>query len=169
MDARWIERIVVRELSLIKRELDAYPADGDLWKELPGVTNSAGTLVLHLCGNLQHFIGAEIGQTGYVRQRDLEFSRRGVSRADLQAELDRAIGAVSRTLGTGRRLDETTRMSVVGGKFTVDLGDWMIHLVSHLAYHMGQIDYHRRVVTGQATSLDPVAIGALASAEKTPG
>jgi len=165
MESRWFERIIVRELSLLKRELEAYPAEADIWKELPGITNSAGTLALHLAGNLQHFIGAELGGTGYVRQRDLEFSRRGVSRAELIAELDRAVAAVERTLGSGRSFEWSARSSVVGGKYTVELGDWLIHLVSHLGYHVGQVDYHRRMVTGQAAGLDAVAIGSLASAK----
>jgi hypothetical protein len=165
MESRWFERIIVRELALLQRELDAYPTEADIWKELPGINNSAGTLVLHLAGNLQHFIGAELGGTGYVRQRDLEFSRRGVSRADLQAELDRAIAAVERTLGSDRLFDWSKRSPVVGGKYTVELGDWLVHLVSHVDYHVGQVDYHRRMVTGQTTGLDPVAIGSLASAK----
>jgi hypothetical protein len=165
MESRWFERIIVRELSLLKRELEAYPAEADIWKELPGITNSAGTLALHLAGNLQHFIGAELGGTGYVRQRDLEFSRRGVSRAELLAELDRAVAAVERTLGSGRSFEWSARSSVAGGKYTVELGDWLIHLVSHLGYHVGQVDYHRRMATGQAAGLDAVAIGSLASAK----
>jgi hypothetical protein len=164
MESRWFARIIVRELALLTRELEAYPTEADIWKELPGITNSAGTLVLHLAGNLQHFIGAELGGTGYVRQRDLEFSRRGVSRAELKAELERATAAVERTLGSDRAFDWTARSSVAGGKYTVQLGDWLLQLVSHLGYHVGQVDYHRRMVTGQAASLDPVAIGGLASA-----
>ena len=164
MESRWFARIIIRELGLLTRELEAYPTEADIWTELPGITNSTGTLVLHLAGNLQHFIGAELGGTGYVRQRDLEFSRRGVSRAELKAELDRATAAVERTLGSGRAFDWTARSSVAGGKYTVQLGDWLLQLVSHLGYHVGQVDYHRRMVTGQATSLDPVAVGALASA-----
>ncbi len=165
MQSRWFERIIVRDLMLVKRELEAYPTDADVWKELPGVPNTAGTLALHLAGNLQHFLGAELGGTGYVRQRDLEFSRRGVSRADLVAELDRAIAAVERTLGGNRTFEWSARSPVMGGKYTVELGDWLLHLVSHLDYHVGQIDYHRRMVTGQTASLDPVAIGSLASAK----
>ncbi len=169
MEPHWIGQIIVRELGLIKRELDAYPNEADIWKELPGVTNAAGTLVLHLAGNLQHFIGADLGQTGYVRRRELEFSRRGVSRTELQAELDRTIDAVGRTLGAGRPLDWSARApGLVAGKYTVQLGDWLVHLVSHLSYHVGQIDYHRRVATGQTTALDPVAVGALSTAKQAP-
>ncbi|MGL4608861.1 MAG: hypothetical protein ACRCYY_04120 [Trueperaceae bacterium] len=75
------KRTFLREVATLERELDLYPDEASVWKELPGLPNSAGTLFLHLAGNLQHFLGATLGQTGYVRDRDAEFASRGIARA----------------------------------------------------------------------------------------
>ena len=77
----WLEAILVRELEALKRELAAYPSDADVWATPPGVSNSGGTLALHLAGNLQHYVGAMLGGSGYVRDRAAEFGRHGVARA----------------------------------------------------------------------------------------
>ena len=167
MEAHWFGRIITRELGSLRKEIEAYPDDQAIWREVPGIVNSAGTLTLHLCGNLQHFIGAELGDTGYVRDRPSEFSRRGVSRDELLREIDAAIAAVDRTLGKDRELDWSARHPrPVGGNYTVVLGDWLVHLVSHLSYHLGQVDYHRRMVTGDSASLDIVSTKGLATAVK---
>jgi hypothetical protein len=167
MKPEWIGRMIVRELRGLERELDAYPDERDIWQAVPGLPNTAGTLALHLCGNLRHFVGAELGDTGYVRNRDAEFARRDVSRADLVAEIGATIEAVERTLGAGRSIDWAARYPhLVGSGYSVDTGDWMVHLVSHLGYHLGQIDYHRRMVTGENQSVDLMAISGLATARK---
>jgi len=83
-----------RDLRALRRELEAYPDERQIWQQVPGLPNTAGTLALHLAGNLQHYIGAQFGGTGYVRDRDAEFARRGVSRAELVAEIERARVAI---------------------------------------------------------------------------
>ena len=93
-----IRTILTRELYALRRGVEAYPDDASLWRAVPGIANVGGTLVLHLCGNLQHFIGAVLGGSGYRRDREAEFSRREVSRAVLIAEIDAAIAAVARGL-----------------------------------------------------------------------
>ena len=87
---------LVRELEGFKRELAHFPDDESVWSTPPGVTNAAGNLALHVAGNLQHFIGAVLGGTGYVRNRDLEFGQRSGLRENIYAELDAAI-SVART------------------------------------------------------------------------
>ena len=72
--ASWIGRLFVRELKGFERELALFPDEALIWKTMAGITNPAGTLTLHVCGNLQHFIGHVLGQTAYVRNRDYEFS-----------------------------------------------------------------------------------------------
>src|SRR5437762_7021716 len=89
---------VVRELRAVKRELDAYPDEPSVWRAVPGVPNTGGTLALHLAGNLQHFFGAILGKDGYRRDRDAEFARRDVPRRELLEQLDAAIASVERTL-----------------------------------------------------------------------
>ncbi len=79
--------LLVRDLNDLARELDLFGDDESVWKTAPGVANSAGNLALHVAGNLQHFIGAGLGATGYVRNRELEFSRSSGTRAHIKAEL----------------------------------------------------------------------------------
>jgi hypothetical protein len=122
----------------------------------PQIPNTTGTLVLHLAGNLRHFIGATLGNTGYIRDRDAEFGTRNVSRSGLLVMLHAARDEVDQTL---RALDPARLAAPypleIGG-VTIDTGQMLVHLATHLAYHLGQADIHRRVVT-----FDPKGIGAM--------
>jgi uncharacterized damage-inducible protein DinB len=129
-----------------------------VWRAIPGTPNTAGTLALHLAGNLQHFFGAILGRDGYVRNRDAEFARRDVPRRELLSGLDAAIASVERTLGA---LGAATRDGAYPepiAKRTVPTEAFLLHLATHLAYHLGQIDYHRRSVTGDANGVDAVSV-----------
>ena len=136
-----------RDLNKLKSEIEQYPDEADLWKKGGSIPNSGGNLCLHLCGNLRHFIGATLGASGYVRDRDLEFSNDGVSRATLLGEVDATIADVVATLA--KISDET-----LGSDYPIDVfgkgafrTDWfLVHLSTHLNYHLGQIDYHRRLL-----------------------
>src|SRR3989442_9068567 len=94
-----IAAILRRDLGALRREIEAYADDRDLWRVAPGISNCAGTLALHLAGNIQFFIGAVLGGTGYVRDRDAEFARRDIPRAELLREIDAALAAVERGMG----------------------------------------------------------------------
>jgi hypothetical protein len=149
MSVEYLRRVFVRDAALLRDELLAYPDEKHIWAMPPGIKNSAGTLALHLCGNLQHFVGALFGATGYVRHRDAEFSRRDVPRAELLAQCDAALSAIA--LGFSRITDEALAKpfpdKLAGA--TLPTGLALLHMATHLAYHLGQIDYHRRLVTGQ--------------------
>lgn len=164
MEIRWVERILLRDLETLKREIGAFPDEASIWATPPGITNSAGTLALHIAGNLQHFIGAGLGKSGYVRDRDKEFAARGVPRAELLAGLDRA-GEAVRLLATAN-VDPNAQLPEPVGKFQFAAGDWLIHLATHLAFHVGQVGYLRRVVTGESKSVPSVSMAELASAVK---
>jgi uncharacterized damage-inducible protein DinB len=161
-----IRAILLRELRTVQRELEAYDRDEDIWALPPGISNSAGTLALHVAGNLQSFVGTTLGDTRYVRDRPAEFARRDVPRAELLAELDRAVEAVSTTLDAlpdgkvGEPFPQNLR------NIQITTGDFLLHLSAHLAFHVGQIDYHRRLVTGSKESVGPVGIPELASTVK---
>jgi uncharacterized damage-inducible protein DinB len=159
-----IRQCMQRELRALRRELDAYPDDASLWALPPGIANSAGTLLLHLAGNLQHFVGRHLGGTSYVRNRDDEFSRRGMSRAEIAKELDAAAAALDLGFAklTAAGMTSTFPEPIAGITFMT--GDWLVHLVAHLGYHLGQIDYHRRIVLGDSTTVDAVPVKDLASA-----
>lgn len=149
MNVAYLHRVFVRDASSLRDELLAYPRESQIWAMPPGVKNPAGTLVLHLTGNLQHFVGAQFGGTGYVRNRDAEFSRRDVSRADLLADVDAALEAVARGFAvlTDDMLEKPFPVQLAGA--TLPTGLALLHMATHLSYHLGQIDYHRRLVTGE--------------------
>lgn len=140
--------IFSRELTTLRMEIEAYPTDAALWRMLPGIANSGGTLALHLTGNLQHFIGAVLGKSGFVRNRDAEFALRNLSRAELVRQTEAAKAVVSQTL---QALDPAHLLEPYPepvAKVQLDTGDFLVHLSAHLSYHLGQLDYHRRIVTG---------------------
>ncbi len=166
MTSEYLARILVRDVNTVRRELEAYSDEKSVWALPPGVANSAGTLALHIAGNLQHFIGAVLGNSGYKRDRAAEFAKRDVSRSALIVELEAAIVAI----GLGMSQVSEARLAedlpeVIGG-YRVTTGEWLVHLVSHTGYHLGQIDYHRRLVTGRGATVGAMAIPELGTARK---
>jgi hypothetical protein len=164
MRAETFGAILARELRALRREVEAYPDDESPWALPPGAPNATGTLVLHLAGNLRHFVGAQLGATGYLRDRDAEFATRALTRAELCAQIDDAVLAVERTLGA---LDDDALDApypIAAGAWRGPTGEWLAHLVAHTAYHLGQVDYHRRLVTGDGRSAGALALGELPSA-----
>lgn len=153
--------LLVRELETFERELDLFADDEAPWRTAPGISNSAANLALHVAGNLQHFVGAVLGGTGYVRHRDVEFGRRSGPRADVKAELRAAIAAVERTLPglSADRLAAEFPEPVNGFRLPTDR--FLMHLCVHAGFHLGQASYARRVVAGEAASSGPVPLGAL--------
>jgi uncharacterized damage-inducible protein DinB len=152
-----ISGILERDLISLRKEIEAYPAEADLWRGAEGITNPGGTLALHLAGNLQHFIGAVLGDTGYVRDRDAEFAERDVPRAEVLRRIDTALVAVKDALAGLGDADLAREYPLPIGKVRVETGDFLIHLATHLAYHLGQVDYHRRMVTRNGTTVSTVA------------
>jgi hypothetical protein len=157
-----MRRALVRDLGALRRELEAYPRESDLWVRPDGIANPGGALARHLTGNIRHFIGAQLGGTAYVRDRAAEFADRTTPRATLLAEVDAAIreaDAALRALPVSR-LAEPYPLEVGGVRLATDR--FLTHLLTHFAYHLGQLDYHRRVVTGVAGGVGAQAIGELA-------
>ena len=154
----YLNAVFSRDIDTLRHELEAYPDDAALWRDVPGLNNTGGTLVLHLAGNLQHYIGSRLGGSGYVRDRPAEFSRRGVPRTEIRAQLETAGRIVKDTLGRLEESDLTKDFPDNLGELNVETGDFLLHLLTHLNYHIGQIDYHRRVVTkGSAIPVLPMA------------
>lgn len=153
-----LQTLLTRDLRAVRREIEAYPDDASIWREVPGLPNTGGTLALHVAGNIQHFFGAILGQDGYRRDRDAEFARRGVPRAELLAGIDAAIASVQRTLSKLEDRALIQRYPEPIAKRAVNTVDFTVHLIAHLAYHLGQLDYHRRMVTGNAAGVDAVSV-----------
>lgn len=156
-----IRKVLSRDLATLERELGLYADDEGPWVAVPGLTNAGGTLALHLVGNLQHFIGAQLGGTGFQRDRDAEFTRRGVPRVELQEAVRATAAVVEATLAglAPARLSEPFPLEVMGAIVGTDV--FLVHLCSHLAYHLGQLDAHRRVVSGQGTGAGAQSVPAL--------
>lgn len=159
-----VAAIFDRDLRTLAREIEAYADERDLWRLPPGIGNSAGTLALHLAGNVQHYLGHRLGGTGYRRDRPAEFAERDVPRVELLRRIEAARAAVrAAATRAGEEALEADFPEVVGG-VRVKAGEYLIHLLTHFAYHLGQIDYHRRLVTGDVRGVDAVRVAELASA-----
>jgi uncharacterized damage-inducible protein DinB len=156
-----IRNVLARDLRAVAREVDAYPDDEALWRTAPGITNSAGTLALHLAGNLEHFVGSVLGTTGYVRDRQAEFATRALTRAEVRGRIEAAAKSVDATLAQLESAQWEAGYPVPIGGRSIGTGVFLMHLATHLAYHLGQIDYHRRMVAASAGTVDAMSIGEL--------
>jgi hypothetical protein len=154
-----ISRLLLRELSAFERELLLFPDDETVWKTVPGVTNSAGNLALHIAGNLQHFVGGVLGHNGYTRDRDGEFNARDLTRVELVEELQRAARAVREVVPQldDDCYDEVFPVTVVPER-PMPTGRFLLQLCVHAGFHLGQIGYLRRALTGDPRSSNPVSV-----------
>ncbi len=137
-----------RDLSRLHQQIEAFPDDASLWRTLPRITNSAGNLALHIEGNLKEFIGRQLGKVYYSRKRELEFSSKGFGKVELAArivELQREIPSV---IGKLSLEEMTMEYPEVVLEMALSTYDFLIHLYGHLNWHLGQIDYIRRILTG---------------------
>ncbi|MGE0589587.1 MAG: DinB family protein [Cyclobacteriaceae bacterium] len=141
-----LKKIFERDLDQLAQEISDYSKESDLWVVKGEIKNSAGNLCLHLCGNLQHFVGKVLGGTDYVRDREAEFADKDVPRSSLLKEIATTKKVVSDTLHkmSSSKLDETYPINVFGEPMTTSF--FLIHLATHLTYHRGQINYHRRLL-----------------------
>jgi len=136
-----------RDIQLTINELEKYKSDDDIWTLPSGINNPAGTLGLHLAGNLQHFVGTILGGSDYKRDRPNEFAARDVPRLEVIAELKKAKLLVRETLES---LDPATlKEDYPASWYDKPVSNYFIltHLIGHLNYHLGQINYHRRLLT----------------------
>jgi hypothetical protein len=141
--------LYARDLTRLLQELRAFPDTASLWQTAPGVSNAAGTLALHLEGNLREFIGRQMGQIAFVRDRPLEFSARGVEQAELIARIESVHALIPRVIGSLSDAQLAAAHSELYNNTQVNTLWFLVHLDGHLNYHLGQIDYLRRFVTGK--------------------
>ncbi|SDI91095.1 Protein of unknown function [Chryseobacterium taeanense] len=141
-----IQSLFIRDLNKLRTEIDAYSDEKNIWKTDKNISNSAGNLCLHLVGNLSHFVGAILGKSGYVRTRELEFSLKDVPRAELIQQIESTIEIVNSSLGrlSAEELMKEYPLEPFGYPMTTEY--FLIHLFGHLSYHLGQINYHRRLL-----------------------
>ncbi len=148
MLATELAALYARDIARLIQELRAFPDTATLWQTLPGVTNPAGNLALHLEGNLREYIGRQLGKVDYARERPLEFSQKDTDKDELVARLEEVHALVPRVVGG---LSEEALATPYPEPFygsSVSTQQFLIHLNGHLNYHLGQIDYLRRALTG---------------------
>jgi len=150
--------ILIRELNSFKAELKQIPDDIILWQTVPGVSNSIGNLTLHVCGNLKHYLGKNLANNDYIRDRNSEFNTQSGSRTDLINEINKTIEVVKKVMPD---LSEEKLNSIypetVGG-VELPTTRFLIHLSVHLGFHLGQLGYLRRIVTGNNHSVNPLSL-----------
>jgi uncharacterized damage-inducible protein DinB len=135
-----------RDLAKLKVELESYKTETEIWKVAGDIANSAGNLCLHLVGNLDTYIGATLGNSGYVRDRDAEFALKGIPRSELITRINSTMQTIQKVIPTlsKEQLESEYPLLVLKEKTTTEY--FLIHLAMHLSYHLGQVNYHRRLI-----------------------
>ncbi len=139
--------LYLRDLDKLKEEISLFPNESSIWMLHGDIKNSTGTLALHLIGNLKHFIGAQLGNTGYIRNRDKEFTDKNVSREILLKEVDEVIAIMQKVLPliSDEKFNSEYPIEFLGNKKTA--GEILFILYGHLNYHLGQINYYRKMLS----------------------
>jgi len=141
-----LKKLFKRDLNKLKTKIKLYSNEANLWLTDKSITNSAGNLCLHLVGNLNAYIGAELGQSGYIRQRDLEFSLKDVPRTELLNQIDKTMVMVEKVLSELATNDLEKEYPLIVFKEPMTTEYFLVHLATHFSYHLGQINYHRRLL-----------------------
>ncbi len=153
--ARDLAALFRRDLALVQMQVEAFPDDRLLWRTLPGIANPAGNLVLHLEGNLREFIGRQLGKRPYNRQRELEFSARDLGRDELAARITELTAIVPAVVGELSPVEMEAEYPQVVLERALSTQAFLMHLYGHLNWHLGQIDYLRRTLTGDGAVKRP--------------
>ncbi len=141
-----IIEIFGRDILKLKDEINNYGDEKVLWVTVAGINNSAGNLCLHLIGNLNHFLGSVLGKNGYQRERDKEFSLKNIPVSELNVMIERTSEVVLKTLTALTEKDfENDFPEIKHDKF-LKTDFMLLHLLAHFNYHLGQINYHRRLM-----------------------
>ena len=141
-----LKKLFSRDLNKLKSEIELYQNEKAIWLIEKSIANSAGNLCLHLVGNLNTYIGAEFGNTNYIRNRELEFSLKDIPRNELIKKIEDTIITVDSSLEklTDEQIKNEYPVLVFDTKTSIEY--LLVHLTTHLSYHLGQINYHRRLL-----------------------
>ncbi len=145
MNPETLSQLFARDFEKLESEIFAYTNDENLWIKESGINNSAGTLGLHIAGNLEHFFGSVINKSDYVRDREFEFNGR-VDKDELVSRIRSARRSVKETLDgmSSEDFQKTYPLQPFGFEMSTEY--FFMHLYSHMSYHLGQINYHRRLL-----------------------
>jgi len=141
-----LNSIITRDLQKLKLEIESYKSESNLWRIEKNIANPAGNLCLHLVGNLNMYIGATLGHTGYLRDREAEFALKNIPKSELIKKIEETIAMVNQVLPNLKEefLLEDYPLIVLKEKTSTEF--FLVHLTAHLSYHLGQVNYHRRLV-----------------------
>ena len=141
-----LKTIFKRDLNRLKQEIELYQNESQIWKVQKGINNSAGNLCLHVVGNLNTYIGATFGNTNYARNRELEFSLKDIPKMELIRKIEETSIVVDRSLDKLTEKELLMEFPLLVFETTTSTEFMLIHLTTHLTYHLGQINYHRRLL-----------------------
>jgi hypothetical protein len=133
-----------RDIRKLIEEINLFKNEEDLWRTRGDVKNSGGNLALHITGGLNHLIGATLAHTGYIRNRDQEFTSKGVERKYLVAQLEKLIQMISETLNGFTQEQMDAEYPIFFDKPNTSVNYVLMQLLAHLNYHLGQVNYLRR-------------------------
>ena len=141
-----LAKLFERDILKLKTEISTYKDESKLWITAAGISNSGGNLCLHLLGNLQHYIGGVLGGSGYVRNRPEEFSQKNIPVSEMTKTIDHTLTVVTQTIHSlsAETLAKDYPEKVLDQVWETEI--FILHLLAHLSYHLGQINYHRRLV-----------------------
>jgi len=141
-----ITSLFEKDINKLIEEIGLFESEEDIWKIKEGVSNSAGNLSLHLIGNLNHFIGATLGNSGYVRERDKEFSEKNIPRTQLIEALNSTVSVIKQTLAALPEEDLKKDFPVAINQKIISTEYMLVYLLNHFNYHLGQVNYLRRLI-----------------------
>ena len=142
-----LSNLFERDLNKLKFEIQSYSNESDLWIVKQDIKNSAGNLCLHLIGNLNHFIGTNLGKTSYKRNRHGEFHDKNVPREEMLQRINDTMQILNSVLNS---IDDEEFQDVFPEKvfgYEMTTAYFLLHLYGHFNYHLGQINYHRRLLS----------------------
>ena len=133
-----------RDLRKLIEEIKLFKKEEDLWRTQGSIKNSAGNLALHIIGGLNYLIGTNLAQTGYVRDRDKEFTIKDVERTELIARLEALILLINETLNSFTEEQLQAEYPIIFDNEKRSNQYLLVQLLTHLNYHLGQVNYLRR-------------------------
>ena len=156
-----IQTLLVRDLRGMINEIEAYPNDELVWETPTNISNSAGVLAMHACGNLNHYVGHVLGGSSYERDRNLEFAVQALARSEIRQALESTISILESVMPSinPERMPEPFPESV--GGHLLNTQAFLLHLSTHLSFHLGQVGYLRRILTDSNLSTNPVSLTVL--------
>lgn len=150
MSAQFVQTVkneLIRELEELHQEIRTLLeplSDEQLWIKPVEPGNTIGHLILHLTGNLNHFIGGQLAKNGYIRDREREFAESNLlPRGELLGDFDAAVALFRQVVGglTEEQLEATFPTDKFGVTYKA-----LLHFVAHFALHRGQMSYLARLV-----------------------